>query len=340
MALWAVIGNSLDFAATISVVSLSFALGMIVQMIILVVRRQRTELGGAMARAAERVMSRELMAVISGSMLIEHASTFSAASRQDRLRTLSHLLQLVRGEDRQSLLNVADRAQVLTSAINGLGQRRPARRVDSMRTLEQFSTPASIAALLGCMSKDRCLAVRTEAAAALARMGHLPDPATVIDMLDLENQPLTRLHEALFRSSAPRHAEQLALLATDSRLRVIRPLVVEALGWSGEFAIVDRLQCHADDPNPEVRCATLKAARRLGYPGAVAWAVRLLLDPVDSVRIQAIQTCAKLGARDAIPVIMSLIQHPSWWVRTRAKEALDTLRPHQKIRSGVTGLSQ
>ena len=333
-------GYSPGFAAIVSIVSLSFALGMIMQMIILVVRRQRIERGVVMARASERLMSRELMAVISGSMLLEHAPTFSAAACQDRLRTLSHLLQLVRGEDRQSLLNVADRAHVLTSAINGLGQRRQARRVDSMRILEQFSTPASIAALLGCMNEDPCLAVRTEAAAALARMGHLPDPATVIKMLDLENQPLTRLHEALFRSSALRDADQLALLATDSRLCAMRPLLVEALGWSGEFAIVGRLLDHSDDGNPEVRCAALKAARRLGHPEAAGWAVRLLLDPVDSVRIQAIQTCAKLGAHDAIPIMVSLIQHPSWWVRMRAKEALDTLRPYQKIHSGVTGFSQ
>lgn len=340
MAFWSVNGYLPGFAAIVSIVSLCFALGMIVQMIILVVRRQRIEQRGVIARTSERVMSRELMAVVSGSILLENASTFSAAAPQDRLRTLSHLLQLVRGEDRHSLLEVADRTHVLTRAINGLGKRRPARRVDSMRILEHFSTPASIAALLKCMGEDPCLAVRTEAAAALARMGHLPEPAKVIHMLDLENQPLTRLHEALFRSSAPRDASQLALLATDGRLGAIRPLLVEALGWAGDFSIADRLQDHVNDADPEVRCAALKAARRLGHPGAAVWAVGLLLDPIDSVRIQAIQTCAKLGARNAIPILVSLIKHPSWWVRMRAKEALDTLRPHQKIRSGVTGLSQ
>lgn len=333
-------GSSPGFAGIVSIVSLSFALGMIIHMAILLVRRQRTERTGATARASELVMSRELMAVISGGMVLEQASTFSIAPVQDRLRTLSHLLQLVRGEDRQSLLNIADHTDILTQSVKGLSQRRPARRVDSMRILEQFSTPRSIAALRGCMSSDPSLAVRTEAAAALARMGHLPEPSTVIDMLDLEHQPLTRLHEALFRSSAPRDADELVQLAADSALSAIRPLLVEALGWTGKFAIVDRLQDHAYDTNPEVRCAALKAARRLGHQSAGTWAVRLLLDPVDSVRIQAIQTCAKLGARDAIPVMVSLIQHPSWWVRMRAKEGLDMLRPHQKIKSSVTGLSQ
>jgi HEAT repeat protein len=68
--------------------------------------------------------------------------------------------------------------------------------------------------------------------------------------------------------------------------------------------------------------------------------VRLLLDSTDIVRIQAIQACAKLGAKDAIPILTALIENPSWWVRTRAKQALEILRPGQGIRVNVTGMYQ
>ena len=333
-------GISFGLAATVWIVSLSFAFVMAIQMTILLLRRRRIELSATSRRADALTMSRELMAVISGKLTLDGAPTFAASSTNERLKMLTHLMHLVRGDDRAALLRIAERSGLLRRLIDDLASRRPAQRVDSMKILEQFSTPTNVEALLACMGSDRSLVVRNEAAAALARMGHLPDPAIVIDMLDLKQQPLTPLHQALFRASAPHAANQLATLARNDSLRTMRALLVEALGWSNGFARVEDLQGHTSDPDPHVRCAALRAARRLGHPGAAPWAFSLLIDPIDIVRIQAIQTCAKLGASDAIPILVSLLENPSWWVRMRARQAIETLRPQQPVRADITGMLQ
>jgi HEAT repeat protein len=327
-------------ALSIFVVSLVFVSGAMVQMTVLLTRRKQIEHRLLTRQTTDVEMSRELLAVVNGTAALDGASTFVAASSDDQFRILSHFIHLVRGEDRDALLRIADQSKMLEIAIKGLTEGRSARRVDAMRILEVFPTSASIEALHACLSSDRFIVVRLEAAATLARVGNLPEPAAVIHMLDLTHQPITRLHNALFRSAAARDALKLVQLAQDERYISVRALLVEALGWSNNFEVLGPLRRHADDPNPEVRCAALKAARRLEHPGATSWAVRLLLDSTDIVRIQAIQACAKLGAKDAIPILTALIENPSWWVRTRAKQALEILRPGQGIRVNVTGMYQ
>lgn len=340
MAVRAVTATMPGLAAIVSIVSLSFAAGMIVQMLVLLFRRRRIERRAIISRDTERALSREVMALISGRLTVEEAGVFAAASPADRLQTLSHLMQLVRGDDRDALLDIARRSHILDGALKGIRRGRAARRVDAMRVLEQFATPESVEALTEALAEDPAMSVRIEAAAALARMGRPQAPAALIRLLDLKCEPPTRLHEALFRAAAEPFSSDLARLAQDRSLGAIRPLLVEALGWGGDYAIVGELVSHAADPDPDVRCAALRAARRLGNPAAAPWALRLLLDPVENVRIQAIQTCERLGVRDAIPILTSLIENPSWWVRMRAKQALESLRPHQAIRVDVTGMSQ
>ena len=333
-------GFSPNLALSISVVSVAFVFGASIQMVLLLVRRKQTEHRLVSRQTTDVEMLRELLDVVAGSAALDGASTFATASSDDQFRLMSHLIQLLRGEDRDALLRISCQSSMLQLAIKGVAKGRPARRVDAMRILEVFATAASIEALHACMGGDTSLVVRLEAAATLARMDNLPDPVTVIDMLDLTHQPITRLHKALFRSAAARDALELVGLAEDERYISVRALLVEAMGWSDNFAVVEPLRRHADDPNPEVRCAALKAARRLEHPDAASWAVRLLLDSTDIVRIQAIQACAKLGAKDAIPILTSLIENPSWWVRTRAKQALEILRPGQGLRVNATGMYQ
>lgn len=340
MAVRTVTGTMPGLAAMVSIVSLSFAFGMIVQILVLLFRRRRIEKHAAITRETGRAMSREVMALISGRLAFEDAAVLARASTADRLQILSHMMQLVRGDDRDALLDIARRAHILDAALRNIRRGRAARRVDAMRILEQFATPESIEALTLALTEDPAISVRIEAAAALARMGRPQAPAALIHLLDLKHQPPTRLHEALFRAAAEPFSSDLVRLAQDRSLGAIRPLLVEALGWSGDYAMADELVSHAADPDPDVRCAALRAARRLGNPAAAPWALRLLLDPVDNVRIQAIQACERLGVRDAIPILTSLIENPSWWVRMRAKQALDSLRPHQAIRVAVTGMSQ
>lgn len=321
-------------------VAVLFALLTVAQMTNLLLRRRRMELGAPLLRARETLLTRELMSIAAGSLRIEDAGAFRGASQAELLTALTHLLQLVRGLDRTRLLAVSEFAGVLDQPVVQLSHARPARRVDAMRLLEQFAVPRSIAALEIALTTDPVHAVRLEAAATLARMGSVPAPSLLIDALDMRTRGTTRLHAALFRRAAPGHALELARLAADDELRSVRPLIVESMGASADLSHADLLGPYAYDADPEVRCAMLRAARRLGNPAASSWAIQLLLDPEDSVRVQAIQTCSALGARDAIPILASLIRNSSWWVRTRAQQALDDMRPRLPQRPRRIGLVQ
>ena len=327
-------------AWSISFVSVVFVCGASIQMALLLARRKRTEYRLLHRQKTDLEMVRELLYVVAVSSVLDAGSAFATASSEDQFRLMSHLIQLLRGKDRDTLLRSSCQTSLIQLAINGLTKGRPAQRVDAMRILEVFTTEESIEALKACMGSDASPVVRLEAAATLARMGKLPDPVIVIHMLDMTHRPIARLHKALFRSAAARDALKLIELAEDEHYISVRALLVEAMGWSDNFAVVEPLSRHADDPNPEVRCAALKAARRLEHPAAASWAVRLLLDSTDIVRIQAIQACAKLGAKNAIPILTSLLENQSWWVRTRAKQALEILRPEQGIRVNATGMYQ
>ena len=94
----------------------------------------------------------------------------------------------------------------------------------------------------------------------------------------------------------------------------------------------------AQSDDLELRIAGLKAARQLGHPGVRTWVLPMLLDPVDEVRVQAARTCGQLGLIEAIPLLSRLVENSSWWVRTRAAEALALLRAGQPAPFAITGL--
>lgn len=264
--------------------------------------------------------------------------TLAKFSLAERKRVFAHLLQLVRGEDYESLLAIADIIGLPDVAIQQISTHDARRKVNAMRQLERFPVARSIDVLLDCMVSDIDYAVRLEAAAVLARLDRLPAPFAVIEALDIKRRPLNRIHGAIFRSFAAQYPIELCELLSDRSLANVKPLVVEALGWSSDFSVLPWLAEQAHDCDPEVRCAAVKAARKLGHPSAGRWVLPLLLDPVAAVRVQAARACGSLGIDKAIPILSSLIENPSWWVRMRAAEALSMLRPAQPAPYRATGV--
>ena len=278
-------------ALTVAAISLAFALAMAATMVMLLLRRRHQE-GMALARNEEKLAaSRALMRALAGWEREPNAPELPTASWR---AALSHLLRLVRGEDRARLLELAERRGLFADAIGALRHRRPARRIDAMRLLEQFGSDQCIAELGECLKADPAMAVRLEAAAALARLGALPPVYDLVTALRMDERPVTRLHAALFRSLAERDAQQVAELAVSPQYRALRPLLVEAIGWTDDLGMVSQIAGHTADPDPEVRCAAVRAARHLGDSGVGSWIVSLLEDPSEAVRVQAAQACGQL----------------------------------------------
>lgn len=318
-------------------VSLLFASISLITILLLYIRRRAGERGTVQEKKADRSLSHELMVRLT-TRHNQGAIDFDNLEPQQVERVFSHLLQLLRGPERDRLLVVADAIGVPDHAMNKLGHRSAARRIDALRVIEQFPVPRVIKLLTKCMATDGNIMVRTEAAATLTRVGAVPSPSFVIDALNLRRTCPSLLHAAMFRAGSAQYSSEIAALAKDLPAGSLRSMVAEALGWSEDFSMLSTLADFARSDDPELRIAGLKAARQLGHPGARSWVVPMLLDPVDGVRVQAARTCGQLGLVDAIPLLSRLVENSSWWVRTRAAEALALLRAGQPAPFAATGL--
>ena len=318
-------------------VSLLFASLSLITMLLLYLRRRGAERGTMQEKTADRSLSHELMARLETGH-DRQAVNFDDLEPKQVERVFSHLLQLLRGPEREGLLAVADAMGVPDYAMAKLAHKSAARRIDALRIIEQFPVPRVIQLLTKCMATDSSIMVRTEAAATLTRVGGVPSPSFIIDALNLRTTCPSLLHAAMFRAGSAQYGSEIAALASELPAGALRSMVAEALGWSEDFSMLSNLADFARSDDPELRIAGLKAARQLGHPGARSWVVPMLLDPVDGVRVQAARTCGQLGLVDAIPLLSRLVENSSWWVRTRAAEALALLRPGQPAPFVVTGL--
>lgn len=333
--LGAIPGSAADIATLVSIVFVVISGG---AMCVLYLRWLFSERRLRADRAGDLCLMRQLVAALDRPEDQDIAQTFIGNSTEQKIRVFSHLVQLVRGDDHDRLMRLAGVLGVPDRAIEQLRSRHAAQRVDAMRVLERFPLPRAIEALQHCLDHDRRHDVRLEAAAALARLGQVPTPRVLIDRLELRRRPVNRLHEAIIRAGASTYTQELMELARDPASGRAQPLLVEALGWAHDFAILDELRNHAGSADPEVRAAAARAARNLNHPGAASWVTPLLLDPVEHVRVQAVRTVGRLGLTEAIPILTGLSENQSWWVRTRAVEALASMRappPRHDIPGGV-----
>lgn len=325
-------------AALAIALSMGFAAMSIAAALVMYLRRLIAERAAAGRAERDRRLSGDLIRASQSPDASPIVTLLAQSSASQRLRVLSHLLMLMKGDNQNALLMLADRLDVTAPMIAALRSRSIARRVDAMRAIEQIPTMAGIDALTGRLLNDPSMAVRTEAAVALARLDALPEPMTVSHALSLRNAAPMPVHGLILRVCAANHVEATMRLADDVRLGRIRPLVVEALGSSRDFAVLDALARHARSCDPALRIAALKAARRLGHPAAAIWVQPMLVDGDDNVRIHAIKACRTLNVHVAIPMLAALVESASWWVRTRAAEALGELRSRQSAPLKATGL--
>lgn len=306
---------------------------MLVCMAILIVRRSWRERRLQREHDLARLVVRgQLQRLFQGAGAAAHE--IPAASLRVRLDAMTQLLQLLRGIERNRLLTFAEEDGLFDDALRRLGSHRASRRADAIRTVEHFGSQKCVDALIRVMGTDPLVEIRLEAAASLARMGQLPPPDAVIDMLALRHQPLKRLHQALFRSLAIRDVDALARLLDEDWPEPLRAVIIDALGWGGTFSVLPALERAALDDSIDVRCATLRAARHLGHPASKRWILPMLQDESDVVRAQAARTCAALGLVEASQSLADLRQDASFWVRLRAEQALNVLAPALLHRQG------
>tara|TARA_R110002124_G_scaffold287205_1_gene471198 strand:- start:6120 stop:7097 length:978 start_codon:yes stop_codon:yes gene_type:complete len=309
-------------AASIIWISAAMAGAMTALFGLLLFRRWREE--------AKSEKESEFLAAITRSYLRRVAGQLDLEASPDwqndhKLAAVSHIHLLLRGGERDRLMQLAELDGLLRATLRRSRSWRSARRVDAIRLLQQFGSEACIARLREIFTCDRDYSVRLEAAFALASIHALPPPRETIRILKMFDRKSSRLDSALLRASAPHYREQLDLLLGDPMPHAKRALIIDALGWSEDASVLPTLERASKSDNPELRSAALRAAAKLGHPAAAEWVIHLLSDRVAFVRIQAANSCASLGLRDAIPQLHRLMDDGDIWVRLRSEQALDVL---------------
>lgn len=298
------------------------ALAMMIAFAILLLRRWYQERRKRAEKDKLTAITRSYMRRVSGQADDE---AFAQWSDELKLEAVSHIHLLLRGGERHRLMQMAELDGLLRATLRKSESWRSARRIDAIRLLQQFGSEACIARLREIFARDRNKTVRLEAAFALAAVHALPPPRETIRILGMFERKINRLDKALFRASAPDYSEELALLLEDDISHDHRALIIDALGWSEDPDVLPLLRKASRMNHAELRSAALRAAGQLGVPTVEPWVLERLRDPVEFVRIQAVNCCAALGLHGAIPHLRLLLEDEAFWVRLRAEHALEVL---------------
>ncbi len=307
------------------------ALAICMVFMVLVLRRYLAELNRARRDERDTQITRNYLQRVAG----QKVDVSTNWGRNTRRAAISRILPLLRGGERTRLLQIAELDGVLAETLRKSHGVYRKERIDAIHLLQRFGSEVCIARLRELMARDGNLKVRLEAAFALAANDALPPPRETLRLIRaMERQP-TRLDIALLRSTAPLYPEQMILLLDDDLPDRWRVHLIDAIGWSGDMSVIGILEQAASHSNPEIRGAALRASARLGHPGAAQWVVAALVDPVISVRLQAISASVRLGLRSAIPQLSQLTGDPELWVKLRAEQAIEELTPTE--RNGAIG---
>lgn len=298
------------------------ALALLAFFAILLVRRHLLERRDAVRRIMLGEITRNYLQRVGGFPTDAGVRDWPA---EVKLAAVSHLHLLLRGGERERLMQIAELDGLLRKTIEQSKSRRIARRIDAIRLLQQFGSEACVARLREMLVADRNGTVRIEAAFALAALRALPPPRELIRIIGLFDRPPNRLDSALFRAMAQQYTDHLQRLLDDPMPHQRRAMIVDALGWSNDLSVLPTIERAAGIENAELRSAALRASAKLGSPSASAWVIPLLADPVPFVRLQAANTAAALGLHAAVPQLRQLLGDEDLWVRLRAQHALDVL---------------
>lgn len=301
------------------------ALAMLAAFIMLLLRRSYDERKSRDDRQLLAEITRSYMRRVSGQPYEQPSGKWS---KDLRLSAVSHIHLLLRGGERQRLMEMAELDGLMRATLRRSRSWQASRRITAVRLMQQFGSEACVGRLREIFVRDRVYPVRLEAAFALGSLHALPPPRETIRILEMFDRPTNRLDNALLRATAPHYADQLIQILGDDLPVDKRALILDALGWSEEPAALTVLEEAAMSEHAELRSAALRAAARIGHPSVADWVIDLLSDPVAFVRIQAVNSCAALGLERAVPNLKKSLDDENIWVRLRAEHALDVLERH------------
>lgn len=250
------------------------------------------------------------------------------------LGVAAHLLQLLRGAERESLLHLVQELDLLDlgGELLRLGSSSRARRIATVRKLGSFPEPRIENALKGRLRFDPDPEVRLEIGLALVLLGTLPPVAEAIAALD-DGACRSPAHRIIFRALAAHRPAEMAAAWGEYSGSTARFAIIDALGDVFDPRAFAALQAAIADPDPQLRSEGLRSARKLGHPSMAPAVLAALADPEWTVRVQAVAAAGAMQLEQARPRLEALLNDVQWWVRYRAGEALLAMRSPAQRRS-------
>ena len=302
--------------------------------LLLVLRRHLSERNKSRRDDRDKAITRSYLQRVAG----QRADLSTKWGQKAKFSAISRVLPLLRGGEKMRLLQIAELDGVLAQTVRNSHSIYRSERINAIHQLQRFGSEVCIARLRELMARDRDARVRLEAAFALASNSALPPPRETLRLLKAMRRKPTRLDVALLRSASPLYPAQMVLLLEDELEVSWRAQIIDALGWSAEMSVIEVLGRAAEDPEPEIRSAVLRASAKLGNPAAARWITASLGDPITSVRLQAITAASQLGLHDVVPKLLHLRdEDEELWVRLRAEQALEYFLP-QTVAASATGV--
>lgn len=237
------------------------------------------------------------------------------------------LIQMVRGEDKARLTEVAVQAGVPQRLLKRLRSASSRERLGAVEALAEFRFEQTVKALTKALD-DRNADVRIAAAMSLAAMGEAPPARQLIDKLGIGTRESSLLTIGLFEEIADGRPQEIrALIEDPASPGMVKAAAIESLSASGDYSLVPaitRLALEAD-PGSEELPRYLQSLAQFGHPAGIPAVDRGLHVEVPRARAAACEAAGRIGVASAIDRLAELLSDEDWWVRFRAGEALARL---------------
>jgi HEAT repeat protein len=280
----------------------------------------------ARRRTARQAIRRVYLAVMTGAG--EPEDLLKPYQTRSRLlaETLLELQGLVRGAERERLIEALRRAGVEQQLRSRLTRGSRIGRLAAVEALSAFPSDAVCSDLwaLHCRSENAELRVAT--LRTLIAIGARPRIQDLIYYLQTEAEGASLQYAPVLRQLTLEDPEDaLNALALAGLPVAAQAITIEALGASGHDRAMPVLCEMSKARDPVLRMAAVRALGSLAHPGVKSAVGAALSDDAWEVRAEAATAASLIGGKDLIKSLVIQLEDPVWWVRLRAADALTRL---------------
>ena len=252
----------------------------------------------------------------------------AAVRRNDKPILRSILIELtlsLRGEEAERAATLADEIGLVRTEARRLRSFRAQVRANAAKNLATWRVKSSLAALVEAAEKERDVGVRTPMVWAIGEVGGTDSVPYLLRSLEATDAGLVKRTSGVLARSGREAVGEIVEYVRRSQVATARRAALDALRLIGDLEANDLLLELADDPDPEIRIRTIKAAATIPDPRFQEVFEQRLRDPCWEVRCQAARGLGTLGNLRSAGHLREALGDSSWWVRFNAALALQRL---------------